>query len=163
MNKKVAAVIIFLAFVLSGTAYLMTKSKGNGITKVIQGSETIVLDVWIDELASQKPDLVKKDDYVDIMIRNRPHGKLKITEAVCEDLPIESHYVKKFGVGITSSSMKVQPKFYQCRIKLEDKGALVTANGYLSHGNQVKIFSRVDLEGKLYQAKGYIVDINEVK
>ncbi len=158
MNKKVAVFILICAIFLSGLGFFLTKYKVRGITHTIKGTETIILDLWIDYIITNKKDIFKTGEYAELMVRNRPHGKLKILEVNCKELDTRIYYLKNIGIDLRRKS-GLEPIFLQCRMKLEDKDALSTTNGYLSHGNLIKIASNITLEGKYYYVKGFIVDI----
>ncbi len=160
MNKSFW-IILALVFVLSGTGFAWSKLKVGGVSKAIKGTESVILDLWLDEVPSTNAELFKKGEYTNLLIRNRPHGKLQIVDSHCVPLSTDRYYVRRVSVPTIEAKGEAfdEPFLWQCRLTLRDNQALSTANGYLSHGNQLKISSRIALEGVLYRVDGYIVNV----
>ena len=157
MNKTLLIVVV--ALVLSLGSLLLTKVKLTGITQKIQATKPITLDIWVSELVSTRKDLFKVGETTNLIIRNRPHGKLKITDVQCTELSFKRYYFKRLGVEANEVETPMEPIIWQCRLKLTDPNAYQTPNGFVSNGNQLKVANRVNLEGALYYVDGYIVDI----
>lgn len=162
MNKSVL-IILLVAFVLSGIGYAGTKLKTTGVSKAIKGNESIILDLWLDEVPSTNANLFKAGDYTNLVVRNRPHGKLQIVSSNCVPLSTDRFYIRRVSIPTVKAEANQEafqePFLWQCRLTLLDKEALSTNNGYLSHGNQLKIGSRISLEGVIYRVDGFIVNI----
>jgi len=165
--NKIIAVILLLAFVLSGIGYAGSKLKLNGVSKAIKGNESIILDLWLDEVPSTNANLFQSGQYTNLMVRNRPHGKLQIVSSRCVPLSADRFYLRR--VSIPTNTVPPQeeafqePFLWQCRLTLLDQEALSTNNGYISHGNQLKIGTRISLEAALYRVDGFIVNITSKK
>lgn len=159
--NKTAIIIIAITFILSGFGFLYGKLKLGGINKAIKGSEIVNLDLWLSEVPSTHKDLFANGDYSNLIVRNRPHGKLKIVSSFCVPLSTDRYYERRVSIPTKEAATEpfTEPFLWQCRLLLEDKEALSTTNGYLSHGNQLKIGTRISLEGALYRVDGYIVDL----
>jgi Domain of unknown function (DUF4330) len=154
-------IILILVFILSGAGYVSSKLKLGGVSKSIQGSESIILDLWLDEVPSTTGELFKNSDYTNLLVRNRPHGKLQIVNSRCVPLSTDRYYIRRVSIPTEQAKGEAfeEPFLWQCRLTLRDPHALSTANGYLSQGNQLKIGSRIALEGKIYRVDGYIVNV----
>lgn len=154
-------IILALVFILSGAGFVSSKLKVSGISKSIQGSESVILDLWLDEIPSTNGKLFESGDSTNLLVRNRPHGKLEIISSHCVPLSTDRFYIRRVSIDTKEAKGEAfeEPFLWQCRLTLRDSQALSTANGYLSQGNQLKIGSRIALEGKLYRVDGYIVNI----
>ncbi|MDX1919874.1 MAG: DUF4330 family protein [Candidatus Caenarcaniphilales bacterium] len=159
--NKTAIIIIAVTFILSGFGFLYSKFKVGGINKAIKGSETVNLDLWLSEVPSTHKDLFIEGEFSNLIIRNRPHGKLKIISSNCIPLSTDRYFLRRVSIPTVAANTEPfkEPFLWQCRLTLQDKEALSTTNGYLSHGNQLKIGTRISLEGALYRVDGYIVDL----
>jgi hypothetical protein len=157
-NAKVA-LLVFL--ILGASAFLFKKLKISGVNKAIKGVEAVNLDLWLSEVPSTHKDLFSKEEYTNLIIRNRPHGKLKIVSSHCVPLSTDRYFVRRVSIPTQEATTEPfkEPFLWQCRLTLQDKEALNTSNGYLSRGNQLKIGTRISLEGQLYRVDGYIVDL----
>jgi hypothetical protein len=160
MNKS-AWIILVVAILLSGLGFAFSKLKLGGINKSIKDYEPVVLDLWLDEIPTTKQDLFKEGDYTNLIIRNRPHGKLQILGSKCVPLSTDRYYVRRVSVPTAEAKEAAfqEPFLWQCRLTLRDNHALNTANGYLSQGNQLKVGTRISLEGVVYRVDGYIVNV----
>jgi hypothetical protein len=158
-------IILALVFVLSSAGFVSSKLKLGGVSKAIEGSESVVLDLWLDEIPSTNAELFKTGDTTNLLVRNRPHGKLEILSSHCVPLSTDRFYLRRVSVPTQQAKEEAfqEPFLWQCRLTLRDPSALSTANGYLSQGNQLKIGSRIALEGVLYRVDGYIVNIKPEK
>ncbi len=158
--KRTVLIILGITLVLSGLGYWLTKNKLNGVSKAIEGEEKVQIEVWIDEMASLDPNLFKPGDKVDFLVRNRPHGELTITAAQCFPLDLQTYYSKR--IPATSKENEAQnqaPLLWNCRLSLLEDKALSTSKGYIARGNQLKIASKIALEGKMMRVDGYIVGL----
>ncbi|MDX1917874.1 MAG: DUF4330 family protein [Candidatus Caenarcaniphilales bacterium] len=161
-NNKIWIGIGVIAL-LSGLAFWLTKSRQTGISQIVKGDKAIILDLWIDEVPSLRGDLFESGADTDLIVRNRPHGKLKIQSAQCVPLSTDRFYLRRVSIPTQKAPPEAmpfrEPFLWQCRLTLLDPEALSTANGYLSHGNQLKIGNNIALEGPAYRVDGFIVDI----
>ncbi len=159
--SKVIIVIVFIAFIASAVGFILNKTKNTGVSKSIKGTESIILDLWLHEVASTKSDLFKNGEYTNLIVRNRPHGKLQIQDAQCAPLSTKEFFARRYSIPTEEykDGFFKEPYLWQCRLTLLDNEALTTSNGYLSHGNHLKIGKRIALEGIEYRVDGYIVNI----
>lgn len=163
MNQKVTKIILIIALLASGIVYFLLKSNvGHNISNIVQqDKQTVNINIWIEHIATDSPDnLFQIGEHANLIIRNRPHGKLLIKNINCQDLKIQQYYLKRYGV-IPNSQLTNQPAIFQCLITLQDNNTIETSNGYLSNGNQLKIGNRIHIEGKLYSLQGSITGINK--
>lgn len=160
MNKKILLIIFFIAFFLASLGYFVTKLQLRGINKVIHdGKDTVFIELWIDYVISDKSNLFKEGDYTNLIIRNRPHGKLKIHKVNCSDVSYSKYYLKHYGLPLDQKT-GLEPSIQQCKITLLDNTAQITTNGYLSRGNKLKIGNKITIEGMYYNMRGFIVDLS---
>lgn len=160
MHKSVW-IILAVALVLSGLGFISSKAKLTGVSNAIKGTDPVILDLWLSEIPSTNGDLFKNGEYSDLIIRNRPHGKLKIVGSHCVPLSTDRYYLRRVSVPTVEANQEPfkEPFLWQCRLTLRDDQAILTTNGYLSHGNQLKIGTRISLEAPLYRVDGYIVNL----
>jgi hypothetical protein len=159
--SKSALIIIAICVFLSALAFGYKKLKIGGINKAVKGSEIVNLDLWLSEVPSTHKDLFINGEFTNLIVRNRPHGKLKIVSSHCVPLSTDRYFLRRVSIATQQATQLPfnEPFLWQCRLSLEDKEALNTVNGYLSHGNQLKIGTRISLEAALYRVDGYIVDL----
>ena len=163
MSKKVAIIFLLLAFCLSGIAYMLNRNKITGVSKIIKNTTPVNLDIWVSEIPSNKKNLIKTGESVKFIVRNRPHGTLKITDFKCqktEDLV----RINRYGLYKINLKNNISPDIYECRIYLRDEEAFLTENnGYISRGNSLKIPMKVSLESENLYLDGIITDISPAK
>jgi hypothetical protein len=159
--RKTFWIILAVALVLSGAGYFANKLKLNGVSKAIKGYEPVILDLWLDEVQSTTGNLFKNGDYTNLIIRNRPHGKLQIVSSLCVPLSSDRFYLRRVSVPTVQSNAEPfqEPFLWQCRLTVRDPHSLSTENGFLSQGNQLKVSTRIALEGPLYRVDGFIVNV----
>ena len=165
-DKRPILIILVITFLLSGIGFTLNKLKNTGVSKSIKGTESISLDLWLDEVPTTNSKLFTNNDYTNLIIRNRPHGKLKITSSNCIPLTTKRFYLRRVSIPTDDEPMTepfAEPFLWQCRLTLLDNQALSTENGYLSHGNQLKMGTRISLEGANYRVDGFIVNIQPTK
>ncbi len=162
MNKS-TYIVLAIIFVLTGFAFFFRQFKMSGVNKVVKGNEAVILDIWLDEIPSTRNDLFEKGKFANLIIRNRPHGKLEIVDYNCVSLSTDRFYLRRVSVPTveapTQEEAFKEPFLWQCRLTLKDNEALSTVNGYMSHGNQLKIGTRIALEDALYRVDGFIVNV----
>ena len=154
-------ILLGLIFLISGIGFWTNKLKITGIHRSIQGRDSILIDLWLDKVPSTNNHLFKNGAKTNLLVRNRPHGKLEIISSYCEPLSTELYYLHRANIPGIKPQGKVfqKPYLWQCRLTLHEPHALKTANGYVSGGNQFKIGSYIALEAPLYRVDGYIVNI----
>jgi len=164
VDRKLAFIILACAGILSAGGFFLTKLKVTGVSKAVLNAESVVLEVWVDKIKSHRPatELFVEGEYLNLLVRNRPHGKLKIISDECSLLPLSSFY-REASEDIDITKIQEEKLLWQCLIKLQDDQVLKTKDGYISHGNKLKISNMVALEGSLYYVKGHIVDIYEAE
>jgi len=146
-------------------AFFLKKSKLNGVSQIAVNYQTAIVDIWIDEIPSVKKNLFSKEKTTNLIVRNRPHGKLEMVDSHCVPLSTKIFFLRRVSVPAEKAETKPfqEPFLWQCRLKLRDPKALFTKNGYLSHGNMLKIGTRINLEGQFYRVDGFIVNVYQEK
>ena len=169
MSKSRKKIVIFslILFALLGlSAFLLKKNRLTGVSQIIVNPRSILIDLWINELPSARKELFEIGKKTKLIVRNRPHGELEIVSSQCIPLvPLTNEYFllhkisKVNSVSVKTITPEQETLLWQCRLKLRDRKALFTQNGYLSQGNLLKIGSKINIEGQLYRLNGFIVDV----
>lgn len=152
--------LIICTILFSITGYLLAKAEKTQLNKIIEGKESIAIEVLIPDVFSESTDLFMIGDKSAITIRNRPYTKLKIikTELTPKQaiIPVPSGSLYK----IISDPTKLNIKDYI--VTLTDE-ALVTGDGYVIGGNKIKIGNQIELEGFNYRLNGKVINVVPVK
>lgn len=152
--------LIICTILFSITGYLLAKAEKTQLNKIIEGKESIAIEVLIPDVFSESTDLFMIGDKSAITIRNRPYTKLKIikTELAPKQaiIPVPSGSLYK----IIPDPTKLNIKDYI--VTLTDE-ALVTGDGYVIGGNKIKIGNQIELEGFNYRLNGKVINISPVK
>lgn len=152
--------LIICTILFSITGYLLAKAEKTQLNKIIEGKESIAIEVLIPDVFSESTDLFMIGDKSAITIRNRPYTKLKIIKT--ELTP------KQAVIPVSSGSLyKIIPDPTKLNIKdyivtLTDE-ALVTGDGYVIGGNKIKIGNQIELEGFNYRLNGKVINVVPVK
>lgn len=152
--------LIICTILFSITGYLLAKAEKTQLNKIIEGKESIAIEVLIPDVFSESTDLFMIGDKSAITIRNRPYTKLKIIKT--ELTP------KQTVIPVLSGSLyKIIPDPTKLNIKdyivtLTDE-ALVTGDGYVIGGNKIKIGNQIELEGFNYRLNGKVINVVPVK
>jgi hypothetical protein len=166
MNKQLIIILTAVIF-LGAIGFIANKIKMTGVSKAIKGTDTVMIDIWLDEVPTTNGSFLRNGQKASLIIRNRPHGDLEIVESKCVPLSTDRFYLRRVSIPTKEAETVTpfdEPFLYQCRLLLKDDQAIHTSSGgYLSHGNPLKTGNRISLEGTTYRVDGFIVDLKPVK
>lgn len=147
--------LVLITLGLSICGYVFAKSDQTPLNKIIEGKETIAIEVLIPDVFSETNDYFKAGDKSAITIRNRPYTKLNIIKA--ESKPKLAIIPNGPGAFKTVTD-PIKPNVKDYFVTLTDL-ALKTQDGYVIGGNKVKAGNQIELEGFNYRLTGKIVNV----
>ena len=154
LNLLDLLLIISILFSISG--FILAKAEKTGLNKVIEGQESIAIEVLLPDVYLQEmTDFFKVGEKSAITIRNRPYTKLNILKT--DSRP------KQLVIPSLSGSYKTINDPTRTNVKdyfvtLSDS-ALKTNDGYVIGGNKIKIGNQVELEGFNYRLNGKVINV----
>lgn len=161
--KNLIIISIVLAVCITGLIVYKTNNQSNTASSTTQTTENnkkyhkAKITVLISEIVTQRPLDIKPADKFNIIIRNRPHGALEVSNIQCQDLPLSNTYVPHVGIVNTKTQLPIQ--YRECLITVIDNKIIEAPQAYISNGNQLKTGLQLRLENKLYALFGKIVNI----
>jgi hypothetical protein len=149
-------VLTFLCFVGFGLA----RAGKAGVDKVIEGVSPIAIDVFITGLKTRDLGLFKEGGKASITVRNVPlQPPMTITKVV--HTPKQVSFLSTDGKKVLAFPDPANPIAHDFLVTVTDT-AERTADGYVVHGQKIKVGNPIELEGFKYRAQGVVVDIHQL-
>jgi hypothetical protein len=143
--------------VLAVAGFALARAGHAGVNKQITGTPQISIDVFITGLKTEDLDLFKKGEPCAITVRNVPvQPPLTITKV--SHTPKQVSFLSPDGKKALSFADPANAIASDFLVTVSDV-AEETRDGYVVHGQKIKVGNSIDLEGKKYRVQGVVVDI----
>jgi Domain of unknown function (DUF4330) len=151
---------LLVVLLLCAMGFLLARAGHAGVDKVIEGTGKIGIDVFITGLKTKDIDLFKVGDKSAVTIRNQP-VQPPMTIAKVEHNQKLVSFLSVDGKKALALPDPANPIAYDFLVTVVDE-ADRTADGYVVHGNKIKLGNQIELEGFKYRVQGVVVDIKAV-
>jgi hypothetical protein len=142
------------------TGFLLARAGHAGVDKIIEGTGKIGIDVYITGLKTKDIDLFKVGDKSAVTIRNQP-VQPPMTIAKVEHNQKLAAFLSVDGKKALALPDPANPIAYDFLVTVVDE-ADRTPDGYVVHGNKIKLGNQIELEGFKYRVQGVVVDIKAI-
>lgn len=152
-----ALVIVLLAALGFGLA----KAGHAGVDKVVKGTNKVAIDVFITGLKTKDLEIFKIGEPASITIRNvpvQPPMKISAVQRWPKQISFLSPDGKK-AVAFPDPSNLIANDFL---VTVNDE-AERTDDGFVIHGQKIKLGNQIELEGFKYRVQGVVADIRAVQ
>ncbi len=161
-NKRIKYInpldFFFLVVILaSSIGFMLTRAGHAGVNKILQGQKVVNMDVYFIGLKTADTSLFKVGEKTALTIRNQPvYPPMTITKV--KQWPRQIAFPAPSGKKLVTFTDPTQPLARDFLVTISDQ-AEVTRDGYVLHGNKIKVGNMVELEGFKYRMQGVVVDI----
>lgn len=142
------------------TGFILARAGHAGVNKVIEGTGKIGIDVFLTGLKTKDVDLFKVGEKSAVTIRNQPVQPPMIIAKVEHNQKLVS-FLSIDGKKALALPDPANPIAYDYLVTVVDE-AEQTPDGYVVHGNKIKVGNQIELEGFKYRVQGVVVDIRAV-
>jgi hypothetical protein len=154
-NLLDAAVMLLVVVSLAG--FFLAHAGYAGVNQVLKGQTTVSLDLFLPNVRTTDQSLFKTGDKTALTVRNQPvYPPFTITAV--KRTPRLIAFPSTGGKSLTSFTDPAQPYANDYLVTVSDQ-AEITNDGYVIHGNKIKVGNQIDIEGFKYRVSGTVLDI----
>jgi hypothetical protein len=155
LNPLDAAIVLLVIICLSG--FFLARKGYAGVNQVLKGQTTVSIDLFLPNLRSTDSQLFKVGDKTALTIRNQPvYPPFTITTV--KRAPRLVGFPAPGGKTLSSFVDPSQPYASDYLVTVSDQ-AEITNDGYVVHGNKIKVGNQIEIEGFKYRVGGIVLDI----
>jgi len=148
---------IMLVLLVALTGFGLARAGHAGVNKVIKGESKVAIDVYIVGLKTADTKLFQVGEKSALTIRNQPvYPPFTITAV--KHWPKQVTFLSPDGKKAVAFPDAAQPYAHDFLVTIADQ-AEITNDGYVIHGNKIKVGNQVELESFKYRVQGVVLDI----
>lgn len=150
-----------LIVILAGAGFFLAKADCAGVDQAIAGKAVVNIDVYFSGLKTEDPDTIfKVGDKSAMTIRNQPVEPAMTISKVAHN-PKKSAFVSSSG-KVFAEVDPSQPLAHDFVVTLSDQ-AEISKDGYVVHGQKIKVGNPIELESFSYRVQGVVVGIKKAQ
>jgi hypothetical protein len=154
-NPLDAAVTLVVITCLIG--FFLAHKGYAGVNQVLKGQTTVSIDLFLPNVRSTNSELFKVGDKTALTVRNQPvYPPFTITAV--KKTPRLVAFPSPGGKALSSFVDPSQPYANDYLVTVSDQ-AEITNDGYVIHGNKIKIGNQIEIEGFKYRIPGTVLDL----
>ncbi len=148
---------VVLLLVVSLLGFLLARAGHAGVNHVLKGQTSLSIDLYLPGVKTLDQNLFKVGDKAALTIRNQPvYPPFTITSV--KRSPRLISFLASNGKLLTNFIDPAQPYANDYLITITDQAELTT-DGYVIHGNKIKVGNQIEIEGFKYRIPGTVLDL----
>lgn len=148
---------MLVVILLTAIGFGLARAGHAGVNKVVTGESKVAIDVYIVGLKTGDTNLFKVGEKSALTIRNQPvYPPFTITAV--KHWPKQVTLLSADGKKAQAYADAAQPFAHDFLVTISDQ-AEVTKDGFVIHGNKIKVGNQVELESFKYRVQGVVLDI----
>lgn len=158
LNAFDLTLAIIITFAVLG--YGLARAGLAGVNQVIQGTNKIAIDVYLNGLKTEDTNLFKVGETASLTVRNQPvEPPLTITKV--QHWPKQVVFLSPDGKKAIAFADPANAIAHDFLVTVSGE-AERTKDGFVFRGNKVKLGNQVELEGFKYRVQGVISNVRAV-
>jgi hypothetical protein len=154
-NSLDTAVMLLVIVCLIG--FLLAQKGYAGVNRVLKGQTVVSIDLFLPNVRSTDHELFTVGDKTALTVRNQPvYPPFTITAV--KKTPRLIGFPAPGGKSLSSFVDPSQPYSNDYLVTVCDQ-AEITNDGYVIHGNKIKIGNQIEIEGFKYRVIGTVLDL----